>query len=191
MLIDNRCKHHLFVLDCTDIPRDGSYAFFIVALDRSKSKKKDQIAAKTIVYKFGFEDHIAHFIETHANQARIYITALPRSLRSVNNALMKRILDNPTLNPESAVHSELQKPVHSPYKCWKIDIDSKDVREIQEFEKDHEVFMKFESPKGYHLLTSPFDTRGFKHDIQKDNLILLYAKIQDDTERIEEVVEIK
>lgn len=95
---------------------------------------------------------------------RIHQTVNPRCPEKAMRYLMKKLIDHPELCTD--IDMEWRSGLLQPEciygeKFFMLDVDTKDVEPVLECVKSSggELVKSVESPKGWHLITRPFDTR--------------------------------
>jgi hypothetical protein len=93
---------------------------------------------------------------------RIHQTVNARDPEKAMKYLMKKLIDHPELctNIDMEWRSALLQPacIYGE-KLFMLDVDTKDVKSILESIPENHLIKSVESPKGWHFICKPFDTR--------------------------------
>lgn len=131
-------------------------------------------------------DEIINLCTFH--NARACINLNPRSFEKIAFHAMKKISDiimnRDYKSVRKAYESVCGEFGNGKYKSWIIDIDLKDLLEVERVSKliepqqpeGDKVISLLETKNGYHLITKPFDKSKIelKHDVHKNNPTILY-----------------
>lgn len=138
----------------------------LLALQRSGTNKNHRCLRQVI------RDHDAdmRFLEmrclAYGGEWRIHHTVNARDTEKAMRYLMKKLIDHPELG--SDIDMEWRSALLQPEcifgeKRFMLDIDRKDTKDIDfvlmQGEYKSPVLERHESPKGWHYITKPFDTR--------------------------------
>lgn len=122
------------------------------------------------------------------HNARACINLNPRSFERIAFHTLKKVTDI-IMNKDyrqvrKAYESVCGEFGNGKHKSWVIDIDTKDIEEINRVSNHIEPIMPegtkvisvLETKNGYHLITKPFDLSKYtlEHDIHKNNPTILY-----------------
>lgn len=140
----------------------------IMAFNRAKDSDCPNVIRK-VVHK-SLEDTLKIFraqLVALGGEWRIHHTVNARDTEKARKTLLKKLIDYP--EKSCSIDTEwrtalLQRDCIYGVKKFMFDVDTKEYHETVKFEellgKKGTAFLKrFESPKGYHYITRPFDTR--------------------------------
>lgn len=188
-----------------DFPTEDT--FYVLQVIKRRKENPEMITGERVIRRFYLykQDELLFLqnsVETECerNNARAYISLDKRSHKHIGNMMIKQCVDLIISQQFKALKtvydSTCLKYPSDPLKKWVIDIDVKDLEEIEKIkalilslqqsqnkkQKVYSILATLETINGYHLITNPFNLQEFnkvydnKHkiEVKKNSPTLLY-----------------
>ncbi len=189
-----------------DFPSEDT--FYVLQIIKRRKENPEMITGEQVIRRFylynktellALQNKIE--FECERNNARAYINLNKRSHKHIANMMLKGSLELVIAGHYKALKtvydSTCLKHSSDPIKKWVIDIDIKDLTEIEKIKilieslqnnvrgkasKEFKVLELLETLNGYHLITNPFNLQEFnktynnkyKIEVKKNALTVLY-----------------
>lgn len=132
---------------------------------KRKGTNKDHRCMRQVIRNYNKDlEFLKMRCKTEGGTWRIHRTVNPRDPVKAMKFLMKKLIDHPELC--SNIDQEWRNALLQPEciygdKEFMFDIDQEDISEVEEILKKNKIYNyeTIKSPKGWHLITMPFDTR--------------------------------
>jgi len=169
----------------------GLRVIYLIDRDLNNTQRKNEKIITTNVDEF--KSALDKLSANLSGDKRVYCSLNERDFNKARRLFDLKKLESDHASPEQSFNfykncfnhwvSCLSKPESRATKYWLIDFDSKEFTDVTMiryinylFQSDIEVFYKYETKNGFHLIVKPFKTSIFKADfveIKKDALALL------------------